>query len=263
MRTKNTILIIDPQFDFCNPEGTLFVDGSEDDMARLSLWIYNNKEYLDHIIVTVDDHPLNHIAHPNFWKNEFGEHPQAYKQITASDLRLGHWIPLNNYDISLKYLEELESQNEFRHTIWPEHCISGSRGAAIDSTLMNSIIDWCRLGKTHQILSKGMFPYSEPFGIFINQVVFQEVPETHLKTDLINQLNEYENIYLAGEARTHCVATSLKQLIIYKPEILSKIIVLEDCMSNVPGLGHLADSIFQTAASLGVKFSKIKDVVLD
>lgn len=60
---------------------------------------------------------------------------------------------------------------------------------------------------------------------------------------------------MAGEARSHCVATSLRQMIRYAPGLLPKVVLLTDCMSDVTGLGHLADPIYEEARTLGVRFT--------
>ena len=39
MPNKNAILIIDAQYDFCNPDGALFVSGADADMQRLKKFI--------------------------------------------------------------------------------------------------------------------------------------------------------------------------------------------------------------------------------
>lgn len=35
MKSTHAFLIIDAQYDFCNPEGALFVPGAQEDMQRL------------------------------------------------------------------------------------------------------------------------------------------------------------------------------------------------------------------------------------
>ena len=63
---KNALLIIDPQYDFCNPAGALFVAGAEQDMKNLHDFIIKNSDKLSHICVTIDSHPVNDISHPSF-----------------------------------------------------------------------------------------------------------------------------------------------------------------------------------------------------
>ena len=43
---KIAVLIIDAQNDFCDPSGSLFVEGAVEDNQRLSKWINDNKKEL-------------------------------------------------------------------------------------------------------------------------------------------------------------------------------------------------------------------------
>ena len=45
---SNALLIIDPQNDFCNPNGTLFVSGAEEDCERLAEFIDNNSSKISY-----------------------------------------------------------------------------------------------------------------------------------------------------------------------------------------------------------------------
>ncbi len=260
---KNLLLIIDPQNDFCNPgdddgknKGSLYVPGAEQDMTRLAQWIEKNKTKIDHIIITLDNHHLNDISHPNFWINDKGEHPAPFSTITAQDVEQGKWKSIFDNDKALAYLKELEKQG-LTHTIWPLHCLIGSCGAAIYQPLLDAILNWTAQGYFYQTVVKGTYPYTEHFGAFKAQVSYDNIPETQLNTQLLNELENYDNIIIAGEARSHCVGTSLKQIIDFKPEIAKKITILEDAMSNVPGFEM--ETVYQKAISLGAKNAKTTD----
>jgi len=62
----NALLIIDPQNDFCNPgdangtgKGSLYVDGAENDMERLALWLKKHRQAVDYVGITLDSHQPN------------------------------------------------------------------------------------------------------------------------------------------------------------------------------------------------------------
>jgi nicotinamidase/pyrazinamidase len=55
---KIDLLIIDPQYDFCNPKGNLYVAGAEDDMKRLSTMIKKGKAKINNIHSTLDQHHI-------------------------------------------------------------------------------------------------------------------------------------------------------------------------------------------------------------
>lgn len=261
MKKNHALLIIDAQNDFCDPFGSLYVEGAEKDMQKLAGFIIKNQSKVDHICLTLDSHPVLHIAHPFFWYNTQGEHPHPFTVITSKDVEQGLWKTNYRPEQSLNYLKQLEAQGQFPHMIWPLHCVTGSWGFAIHNSLMKAIVEWAKLGKFHQIISKGSNPYTEHFGIFASNIPLDEFPDTHINYELIYQLNEYEHIWIAGEAKSHCVATSLNQLLTFQPEMASKIYLLEDCMSDVAGLGQLGEPIYQKAREMGVHFENANAIL--
>jgi nicotinamidase/pyrazinamidase len=254
MRNQNALLIIDAQYDFCHPNGALYVPGAEKDMERLAKIIRDNVHKIDHICVTLDSHPVNDISHPSFWQDKNGNFPAPFTQITLQDVKNGQWTPRFYPEKALKYLEDLEKDAKFPHLIWPEHCLVGSKGNALDDNLMDALKEWTRQGKYYQAVTKGTYPLTEHFGIFMAQVPVADRPETQLNQDLLRTLEKYQNVYLVGEAKSHCVATSLKQAMDYAPALANKMIVVEDCMSDVPNLGHLGEPIYKEAQSKGIRF---------
>ncbi len=263
MRKKNALLIIDAQYDFCHPNGALYVPGAEKDMKKLNGFIGNNSQFIDHICVTLDSHPVNDISHPSFWMDKDGKFPPPFTQITSAEINAGIWTPRFSPQESIKYVAALEAQGQFPHFIWPEHCLIGSKGAALHDDLMSALIDWTRAGKWYQAVAKGTYPLTEHFGIFMAQIPVADRPETQLNQNLIHTLENYQQVFLAGEAKSHCVATSLKQVMDYAPGLAPKLVVVEDIMSDVPGLGHLGIPIYEAARKQGIRFAKAADIVLD
>ena len=58
------LLIIDPQNDFCDPSGALYVPGADKDMDNVADFILAKKDKLDDIHATLDSHHFIDIAHP-------------------------------------------------------------------------------------------------------------------------------------------------------------------------------------------------------
>lgn len=262
MNNQNAILIIDAQYDFCNPQGALFVAGADRDMKRLAAWIRTNKSKIDHITATMDSHPVNDISHPSFWEDKNGNFPNPFTPITAQEIKDGKWSPRFFPNEAIHYVESLEKQGEFGHFIWPYHCLTGSRGAAIDDNIMDALIEWTKDGKFYQVVAKGTYPLTEHFGIFRANVPVANRPETQLNQALIDTLEKYQHVFLAGEAKSHCVANSLKQAMEEAPALAGKFIILEDCMSDVTGMSHLGTPIYTKAHAMGIPFAKTTDVVL-
>ena len=87
------LVVIDPQVDFCDPRGALYVKGAENDMTRLARMVGRLSSKLDDIHVTLDSHRLIDVAHPIFWKDSTGRSPAPFTIITAKDVENGRWTP--------------------------------------------------------------------------------------------------------------------------------------------------------------------------
>ena len=260
---KNALLIIDAQHDFCHPEGALFVAGANTDVQRMSALILNNLGKIDHITVTLDTHLILDISHPLFWQNADGNPPGPFTQITYSEILAGEWIPLFGAKEATAYVEALEAQGQFPHFIWPEHCLIGSKGAGLDDTLMEALRAWTHhTRKNYHTAVKGTNPLTEHFGIFQANIPIADAPETQLNQSLIDLLMNYDTVFLMGEAKSHCVGTSLKQAMDFAPELAAKMVVVEDCMSDVTGLGFLGEPIYTEAKSKGIRFARAEDIVM-
>lgn len=270
---KKAIFIIDPQNDFCvTPQvatslglpnhGTLSVDGAWEDMKRLADFIKSPN--VDNIYVTQDTHHVIDISHPSYWMDGQRNRPAPFTLITSKDVENGTWIPVYYMKQTLDYLKALENQGEYPHLIWPEHCINGSWGAAIVDPLMDAIKTFCREnGKVHTVIQKGEIPFTEHFGALRANIPDPKYPTTGINTTLINSLMSHDVVYLAGEARSHCVANTLKQVMQEAPALLPKITVLYDCMSDVFNNGQpwdFAEKIYEDAKNSNVKFIKSTEV---
>ncbi|MGF7218002.1 nicotinamidase-related amidase [Spirosoma lacussanchae] len=253
----NAFLIIDTQIDFCHPDGALFVPGADRDVERMAGLITNHADQIDHIVVTLDTHHILDIAHPLFWHDAHGQHPAPFTPISAAEVEAGRWTPRFEAARARQYVRDLEADGQFSHFIWPEHCLIGSRGAALHDTLLDALKSWSRQrDRDYVAVPKGLYPLTEHFGIFRAQVPDPAVPETQLNLGLIADLDQFDAVYLMGEARSHCVANSLKQLLDSAPHLVPKLVVVTDCMSDVSGLGHLGEPIYREARARGVQFAE-------
>jgi len=257
-QNKNLLLLIDYQNDFCNPEGSLFVPGSVEDTERISKFIRENISVIDHIILTADFHQIINISHPYFWINQNSQHPEPFTQITYKDILEKKWIPVIFKEEALKYIQNLEKQGEFVHTIWPEHCIAGTEGAAIVNNVMQAVVKWARQGFLFDLILKGQNPLTEHFGAIRANIPIKNDPSTKINRRLVEKLKHFKNIIIAGEAKTHCVANTIKQIYEIK-SLKSNVYLLDDCTSPVPGYDHIADNIYKNALAKGLKIVKSND----
>ena len=259
---KTLLFIVDMQNDFCLPRGSLYVPGAEKDAERLGRLIDRKKEEIDKIILTLDQHHVMDIAHPFYWRNAKGENPKPFTTISWWEVVSGEWIPFGDKAEVVEYLRQLKETGEYQHVIWPEHCIKGSEGAAVIPALFDAVIRWARQGRYYGIVEKGLHPGTEFFGAFRANVPIASAPETAFNVKLKEEFEQYDTIWLAGEAKTHCVANTLKQLFDF-PEIVRKLVIIEDCMSDIPGCERLSVPIYGKAARLGARFVKSDSILLD
>lgn len=258
MNTKILLLVIDMQYDFCSPEGALYVPGSEKDVSRLAKFISANESDIGHIIFTQDNHNVVDISHPVFWEDKKGSFAKPFTEINLKKILGGVYQPRFQKGKAIEYIRKLEKQGEFPHTIWPEHCLIGSAGAAIVSEILEPAKKWARKGNFYDVVIKGTNPMTEHFGALKANVPIAGCPETHLNTELVNKLIHAGKIYIAGEAKSHCVATTIRQML-HLGGLAKKTHILEDCMSDITGFEKIALPIYEKAKTEGVKFVRSSD----
>lgn len=258
------LLVIDAQIDFMDvPNAALPVKGAVEDMRRLNKCIENINPHS--IFSSMDSHYAMDIAHPRWWVDKNGNFVDIYTQISVEDVENGKYTPRIDPLRSLQYLKDLAANGEFKHTIWPEHCLIGSAGHALHPEYFDTINNWMvkNTGRWVNFIRKGVNPFTEHFGIFRANVPDPNDSTTNYDQRIFKTMNDHDVILLAGEARSHCVANSLKQMLENSPQLASKIIVLEDCMSNVVGLPddfyvHM-EKIYSNAIAMGVRVQKSTD----
>lgn len=224
---------IDVQQDFMD-SGALGVPGAKQDVITMSKFLYNNIEKISAIMVSLDSHEPLQIFHPCWWADEEGNHPAPYTIIKPIDLTEGKWKAVKDPAISKNYVRQLE-KTEKQLCIWPYHCIKGTTGHALDNQFSN-IIHFLAAAKNIPLekIYKGEYPLTEMYGIFRPEYSMSN----DTNTELLEKIATFDKIVIAGEAKSHCVLESVKQLCEYyydKPEVTRKIYVLTDCMSDIPG----------------------------
>lgn len=256
MDLKTVLLAIDLQFDFCNPQGSLYVDGADGDMRDISKFIDDNLCRIDNVILSMDSHQPIHIAHQIYWIDKEGNHPTIFSSITRDAVERGEWIPQYNREQALDYLMKLEANNDVC-TIWPPHCIIGTKGWSIDETVFKSIENWTiHTGKSYKLINKGMHQSSEHYSIFKAAVEYSNIKDTLFNLPLLDELRTYDRIIIVGEAADFCVANSLNDLLVHAPDLAKSIYILTDCMSDIIPNNPRAKLIYDNAARLGVQFCK-------
>ena len=256
---RNALVLIDCQRDFCDPDGALFVTGAVEDSQRTADFITNNIDKIDSISMTLDSHAVLDISHPSWWLKRDGTTVDPFTPISLSEIDNGDYTPALDPKRSRDYVASLESDGEFPHFIWPEHCIVERKGWGVQDDIRNAVEAWEMHHKTwKKKVTKGTNPYTEHFGAFRANVPYSWDNSTQANTPFLNLLSEFENVYLCGQARDYCVVNTLKQALEIAPQLASKINVLEDCMSNVGASQDVLDraqQIYDDAKKAGVRFT--------
>ncbi len=256
---KVLLLLIDPQNDFMEGIGSLGVEGSIGDVERITDFIYRNNHAISRIMCTQDTHFYAQIFHPCWWVDENGNNPDPYTIFTYDDYNKKKWAPVyGDIDRSKDYLEHVNSIQ-----IWPYHCLEGSFGGQVEGELAKMIYFWSVTRKVRPIIvPKGNNPYSEMFGV----IKAEYDPTNYMNYAVLKAIETYDEIYVAGEAGSHCLPISVQQIIDHfagRPEITSKFTILEDCTSPVVNCEKIQQDFFNNFNyKYGIRIAKARDIQL-
>jgi nicotinamidase-related amidase len=92
------------------------------------------------------------------------------------------------------------------------------------------------------------------------EVPVEEDPSTHLNTVFLEQVLAYKELVVCGEAKSHCVNSTVRDLMENNPN-KTPIVVFSDGCSNVPGFEHAGDQFEKDAKEKGVTFTTIAEWV--
>ena len=258
------LLIIDPQKDFMTTNafaGSLSVPGADEDMKRLAQHITATTP--DSIVITMDTHARMHIANPMYWVDAEGNHPGQFTLITVADVEGGKWKTANpeKQKWALHYVKELAKTNRYTLCIWPYHCIEGTEGHEVSELLKPALDAWEeKTGKKVLYVYKGQNPDTEMYSGLKAEVIIPDDPRTHLNLDLIESFKYFDKIEVAGEAKSHCVASTAMDLIGALGKDAEKVVLLENAMSSVPGFEKNGDGFVDEAVKLGCKLETLPAV---
>lgn len=275
-----SLLLVDVQNTFCIPGFELFVagrsgSGAVDDNRRLCQFIYHNLGHISRITATMDTHQLMQVFHAIFFVDGNGKHPAPYTLIQADELKAGKWTfnpalaprfnitPEYGQERMVHYAGKLEQRGKYALTIWPYHAMLGGIGHSLVSSVEEAIFfhSVARLSQpTFEI--KGNQPFTEHYSVIGPEVTRGPQGETLGKHNpkFVEELKELDALVIAGQAKSHCVAWTISDLLydIRKVDssLAGKVYLLEDCTSPVvvPGADYTddADRAFAEFAGAGM-----------
>lgn len=258
------LLVIDPQTDFADPKGALYVKGAEEDMSRLAVFIRKYSEKLLDIHCSLDSHHQLHIAHPMYWSNSKGEHPAPFTSVSAKDMGKGLWhttIP-SFQRIAADYLSKLEARGRYPHTIWPPHCLIGTPGGNIVPDLLSALLGWERdnMACINKV-SKGSNLHREHFSAVMAEVPDPQDPSTQLNAEFIQMVMEADEILAAGEALSHCLLWTVRDMAdsFGDDSFIKKVVLFTDCASSVTGFEDMGQKLQDDLVRRGMRVTTSKD----
>ena len=287
-RIRICLLSVDVQNTFCIPGFELYVGGrsgtgSVDDNLRLTRFIYRNLHRITEICPTLDTHQAMQIFHGIFLLNDKGEHPAPYTLISEDDITRGVWKFNPSIAKSLEiteshgqrylqhYARRLKESGRYDLTVWPYHAMLGGIGYALVSSVEEAIFfhNMARYSQSHFEI-KGNNPFTENYSVLGPEVLEdgEGKPMARKNTALIQKLLQFDGVIIAGQAKSHCVAWTiddlLRDILVRDKRLAEKVYLLEDCTSAVvvPGVidyTDAADAAFRRFAEAGMHVVRSTD----
>lgn len=289
-RLNVQLLIVDPQNDFCvaddghGNKGALVVGGADKDMQRLTAMLRRIGPKLDDIHVTMDSHQGIGIERPHWWKRVgdgalpapftiLGIHPDGKRIVKFNADATGLHPTDEEYTTHLPsylhkggptgkgsfgYLETLATNGRYPHVVWTVHCVVGSWGWGIYPELSQALTEWEQreFGRVNYV-TKGNNPWTEHFSGVKAEVPDPSDPTTQVNTGLIQALESADIIAVTGEALSHCVANTARDIgaCFSDPKYIEKLVLLTDATSNVGGFDFLGTAFMNEMKAKGMKTS--------
>lgn len=277
-----SLLLVDVQNTFCIPDFELYVAGRSgtaavEDNRRLCDFIYRNLHLLTMISPTMDTHHAAQIFHSIFLVNDRGEHPAPFSVVTLEDVESGAWKfngqlgrtlgidPVYGQQYVHHYVRTLKEGGKYDLTIWPYHAMLGGIGHALVSMVEEAVFfhGMARLSQT-DFQVKGRNPLTENYSVLSPEVETDQqgkrIADKNVR--LVRRLQEFDAVIIAGQAKSHCVAWTIDDLLRElkhqgEKDLAAKVYLLEDCTSpvvipEVVDYTEEADAAFERFADAGM-----------
>jgi nicotinamidase-related amidase len=253
------LLLVDCQNTFCTPGFELFVPGAPDDNRRLCEFVYRNLGAITQIVPTLDTHRALQVFHASWLVDAEGRHPAPYTVVSVQDVEDGVWRAADPAEQEglIDYVRALEAGGRYRLTVWPYHAMLGGIGHALVSAVEEAVFFHAVARQVSPVFEvKGDDPRTEAYSALGPEVGGRRNEE------LIELLRSFDRVLLAGQAKSHCVAWTVEDLLEDLPA--DRLYLLEDCMSPVvvPGAVDFtaeADAAASRFAARGVHVVRSTD----
>ncbi|KAL6945471.1 hypothetical protein ACO0QE_002927 [Hanseniaspora vineae] len=193
---NSCLLIIDMQYDFLPPNGSLAVPDGDSIVPKIRRLISENSKEFDLIVFTQDYHPQNHISFASNHKNAKPFEKIDYERPNTT----GSGTALSSSLEQTKKKEE-EKPNTINSTLWPDHCVQDTRGSEIEESLLSTANT--NVPYKLKFVKKGVLADREYYSCF------NDIWNDH-HTELNETLKNagIKHVYCCGLALDYCVFNS-------------------------------------------------------
>jgi nicotinamidase-related amidase len=265
------LLLVDVQNTFCLRDFELFVPGAAEDSRRICEFVYRNLDEITQIVLTLDTHQAMQIFHALWLVGDAGRHPAPYTLVSSEDVERGIWRfnpdagralgidPEAGQRHLLEYTQRLERGGKYALTVWPYHAMLGGIGHALVSAVEEAVFFHTVARQSQaRFEAKGRVPWTEHYSALGPEVTSGPPGESVARRneELVTLLLSFDAVVIAGEAKSHCVAWTIDDLL-EEPELAEKTYLLEDCTSPVVVPGAVdytgeANEAFERFAAAGM-----------
>lgn len=288
---RSCLLLIDCQNTFCIPGFELFVGGKSgqgpvDDNLRLCEFIYRHLGNITEIVATLDTHSVLQIFHSLFLIDEVGQHPPPLTAVSLEDVEKGRWKvnprtaasleadPAELQRHLLHYCRTLAAGGKYQLMVWPYHALLGGIGHALVSAVEEACFFHAHARHTQtRFEMKGSHPLVESYSALRPEVREDAAgrPLGGMNSALIDHLLTFDRVIVAGQAKSHCVAWTVEDLLTAlqarDARLARKVTLLEDCSSPVvvPGMvdfSEQAEAAYARFAAAGMQVIPVAEARL-
>jgi nicotinamidase-related amidase len=284
------LLAVDVQNTFCVPDFELFVAGRSgraavDDTRHLCEFLYRNLGTITQVFPSLDTHRAMQVFHAIWLVDEQGRRPPPYELVSAEEVAAGRWHVDEAVAAALgidpdyaerhlaHYTRTLAEGGKYELTIWPYHALLGGIGHALVSAFEEAVFfHGVARQSGAEFLVKGEEPLTEHYSMLGPEVT--EGPDGDVlgakNRELIAALLEFDAVVVAGQAKSHCLAWTIDDLLedddVQERRLAERTYLLEDCSSPVvvPGVvdyTNAADAAFERYRDAGMNVVRSTDPV--
>jgi len=155
----------------------------------------------------------------------------------------------------------LRDGGRYTLTIWPPHCLIGTWGHNVIPAVAGALRRWEEAGfKRVDYVTKGRNLWTEHYSAVRAEVPDPADPATQPDVRLIETLEKADVVALSGQALSHCVANTVRDIADrFSPESIRKLVLIEDTSSPVPGFEDMARQFLEDLRGRGMRTAKAAD----